>query len=59
VATTRATSPTGLGTRTGRVALFAALPPVIERVSGTQHTDTLTARANFAYWTAEAGQASK
>jgi hypothetical protein len=45
--------------RTGRVDLFGALPPVIARVSGTQHTDTLTARANFAYWPAEAGQASK
>ena len=34
---------------------FAALLPVIERVSGAQHPDTLTARANLARWTGEAG----
>ena len=34
---------------------FAALLPVIERVLGAEHPGTLTARANLARWTGEAG----
>jgi hypothetical protein len=34
---------------------FAALLPVRERVSGSEHRDTLAARANLAHWTREAG----
>ena len=34
---------------------FAALLPVLERVSGPEHPDTLTARANLARWTGQAG----
>ena len=30
---------------------YAALLPVRERVSGAEHPDTLTARANLAHWT--------
>jgi hypothetical protein len=32
-----------------------ALLPVLERVSGPDHPDTLTARHNLARWTGEAG----
>jgi hypothetical protein len=34
---------------------YAALLPVLERVSGPEHPHTLTARANLAQWTGEAG----
>ncbi len=34
---------------------YAALLPVRERVQGAEHPDTLTTRANLAYWTGEAG----
>jgi len=34
---------------------FATLVPVIERVSGAEHPSTLTARANLAGWTQQAG----
>ena len=37
---------------------FAALVPVIERVLGAEHSSTLTARANLARWTGEAGYAA-
>jgi hypothetical protein len=30
---------------------FAALLPVIERMSGAEHTETLAARASLAFWT--------
>src|SRR5664279_2487817 len=33
---------------------YAALLPIRERVSGPEHPDTLTARANLAYWTRQA-----
>ena len=33
---------------------YAALVPVIERVSGAEHPDTLTTRANLARWTRQA-----
>ena len=33
---------------------FAALLPVIERVSRAEHPSTLTARAELAYWTGQA-----
>ena len=34
---------------------YAALLPVRERVLGAEHPDTLTARANLAYWARQAG----
>ena len=34
---------------------YAALLPVIERVSGAEDTDTLSMRIDFAYWTGRAG----
>ena len=37
---------------------FAALLPVSERVSGAEHPETLTTRANLAYWTGQAGDAA-
>ncbi|NUP76205.1 MAG: tetratricopeptide repeat protein, partial [Nonomuraea sp.] len=37
---------------------YAALVPVRERVQGPDHPDTLTARANLAYWTGRAGDAA-
>ena len=37
---------------------FAALLPVLERVSGAEHPDTLADRANLARWTGEAGDAA-
>ena len=37
---------------------FAALLPVRERVLGAEHPDTLTTRANLAYWTGQAGDAA-
>ncbi|SNT64695.1 hypothetical protein SAMN05216276_11311, partial [Streptosporangium subroseum] len=33
---------------------YAALVPVRERVSGSEHPDTLRARANLAYWSGQA-----
>ena len=33
---------------------YAALVPVVERVLGPEHPETLTARANLAYWTEQA-----
>ncbi|MFI6926022.1 tetratricopeptide repeat protein [Nonomuraea spiralis] len=36
---------------------YAALVPVRERVQGREHPDTLTARANLAYWTGRVGDA--
>ena len=36
---------------------FAALLPVMERVSGARHPDTLAVRANLAYYTGQAGNA--
>ena len=43
------------GDPVGARAQYAALLPVIERVSGRKHPVTLTARANLAYLTGEAG----
>jgi hypothetical protein len=37
---------------------MAALLPVRERVSGAEHPATLTARANLASWTGQAGDAA-
>jgi len=37
---------------------LAALLPVIERVSGAEHPETLTARGSLAFWTGEAGDAA-
>ena len=37
---------------------YAALLPVVERVLGSEHPITLIARANLAYYTAEAGDAA-
>ncbi len=37
---------------------FAALLPIIERVFGYEHPETLTARANVARWTGQAGDAA-
>ena len=37
---------------------YAALLPVYERVLGPEHPDTLTIRANLAYWTGETGDAA-
>ena len=37
---------------------YAALLPIRERVLGAEHPDTLTARANLARWTGEAGDAA-
>ena len=37
---------------------YAALLPVMERVSGAEHPSTLTARANLARWTGQAGDAA-
>jgi hypothetical protein len=33
---------------------YAALLPIRERVLGAEHPNTLTARANLAYWTGKA-----
>ena len=38
--------------------MLAALLPVRERVLGSEHQDTLTARTNLASWTGEAGDAA-
>ena len=38
--------------------IFAALLPVRERVSGAEHPDTLTSRANLAAWTGHTGDAA-
>ena len=35
---------------------FAALLPVIERIFGAEHPDTLSTRASLAYWTRQAGR---
>jgi hypothetical protein len=35
---------------------FAALLPLRERVSGTEHPSTLTARRNLAHWTQQANR---
>ncbi len=40
---------------TGARDQFAALLPVIERVLGPEHPDTLAARHGLARWTGEAG----
>lgn len=37
--------------------IYAALLPVLQRVSGPEHPDTLTVRANVADWTGHAGDA--
>ena len=37
---------------------YAALLPVYKRVLGPEHQDTLTIRANLAYWTGETGDAA-
>ena len=37
---------------------YAALLPVVERVLGAEHPDTLAARANLADWTGQAGDAA-
>ena len=34
---------------------YAALLPVLERVLGADHPDTLNTRANLAWWTGQAG----
>jgi len=34
---------------------YAALLPIRERVSGTEHPDPLSSRANLAYWTGTTG----
>ena len=55
------TSPAGpgqAGDAAGARDQFAALLPVSERVLGAEHPDTLTTRANLAYWTGEAGDAA-
>ena len=44
--------------RPGRATSCAALLPVSERVLGAEHPATLTARANLARWTGEAGDAA-
>ena len=44
----------GGGDAAGARDQFAALLPIRERVLGAEHPDTLTTRANLAYW---AGQA--
>jgi hypothetical protein len=36
----------------------AALLPILERVSGPEHPDTITARGNLAFWTGMAGDAA-
>ena len=37
---------------------YAALLPVRERVLGAEHPDTLTTRADLAYWIRKAGSGS-
>jgi hypothetical protein len=45
----RGFDPTGTGN--GRARDFVALLPITERVLGAEHAETLTTRANLAYWT--------
>jgi hypothetical protein len=37
---------------------FAALLPIRERVQGPEHPDTLTTRANLAYWSGKTEEAA-
>jgi hypothetical protein len=40
--------------RPGPTTRYAALLPIIERVLGAEHRDTLTTRADLARWTRKA-----
>ena len=48
-----------MGDAAGARDQFAALLPIFVRVQGAEHPETLTTRANLAYWTEKAASGTE